>query len=127
MKGLLAVILITISSQASAIESWDSAACRGAIALEMMKEPEIMEIYNRKVNTYYISYVREGDGKLWRFACKNDASVLWASINDDGSQGRWRDHAADDILSATSNGADSQVVKVCSKQAERCIEVKRRS
>lgn len=50
------------------------------------------------------TYRRPGDGTLWRNACRIVGDrVVWASIRDDGSVGRWRDHAADAVVTFAMN------------------------
>lgn len=71
-----------------------------------------------------VSYVRSDDQTTWRFRCRYLGNeVQWASIRDDGSQGRWRDQydveekitfsedAKGEILSILMTNADGSVLK----------------
>jgi len=126
MKYLLTIVLLTSSLTAMALEPWDASACRGAIALDMYKDVSIIKVDSRSGNTFKLSYIRPSDGKQWRYACKVvGASPVWASIMDNGSQGRWRNGQYDTSFTATSKSPDAKTVKVCNLSAKECVNVSR--
>lgn len=50
-------------------------------------------------HTIRTKYHRPDDGTLWRNLCRlRRDRVVWASIRKDGSQGRWRDHQLDSVI-----------------------------
>lgn len=81
--------------------------CRAAIAKVMNQPIGIITGSNADSGLVRTSYQRPGDRTVWRNICRFSGNrVVWASIRDDGSLGRWRDHALDSVVSfQLSNGA----------------------
>jgi len=110
---LAASALICLPLSANA-EVTDLGLCKGAVAVAMMKDPEIIK--GRMVNgTPHVSYVRSVDGSRWDFKCKFPESglVIWAGKDkSSGEWGRWRDMRMDSRIfySETSDGVEFKEV-----------------
>ena len=73
--------------------------CRAAIATTMGRPIGIITADEGQNDTVQTTYYRPGDNSIWRNMCRISGDrVIWASIRDDGSRGRWRSHPLDPYL-----------------------------
>jgi len=76
--------------------------CRAAIATAMGQPISIVEAAKVDSATIHTVYRRPSDGTVWRTACRIVRNrVVWASIREDGTLGRWRDHPSDSVVTFT--------------------------
>mgnify|MGYP000019047430 CR=1 FL=1 len=95
--------------------------CRAGIATIMSKSPSIVTVDERKGDVRYLSYIRQSDGSKWGYKCQvKGFRIHWGSIRNDGSEGRWRTHPADDqvvfetgidTITVTEGGYNSKTFK----------------
>ncbi|MCY3839624.1 MAG: hypothetical protein OXH09_13405 [Gammaproteobacteria bacterium] len=72
----------------------------------------IIEADEADSTTIYTNYRRPDDGTRWRNACRVVRDrVVWASIRDDGSVGRWRDDPLDSVVTFTLDETAVTVVE----------------
>ena len=73
--------------------------CRAAIATVMGRSLAIIKASEAGNNIVQTSYRRQSDGTVWRNLCRLEGSrVVWASIREDGTSGRWRNDALDSVV-----------------------------
>ena len=70
--------------------------CKKYIGEVMGRDPQDMnsDYTNQSLRVVGISYVRGGDGTVWRYECKSDGTnIFWRTVNGTGAgqePGRWR-------------------------------------
>ena len=86
--------------------------CRAAIAAIMGRPIEIVAATDSRDGPIITSYRRPDDLTLWRNACRLEGDrVEWASIRDDGSIGRWRNHLRDSVVTFDSTGVSVTIME----------------
>ncbi|WP_156790616.1 hypothetical protein [Rhodobacter ferrooxidans] len=76
--------------------------CRAAIAEMMGRDLGIVKAVRRLDGTVGTNYRRPTDGKIWQNVCRVEGSrIVWASLEDNGSVGRWRTHPDDEVVTFT--------------------------
>ena len=96
---LLAVMSACARNPPSVSAEERKLVCRAAIATVMGRPIAIIEATEAGNNIVRTSYRRQDDGTVWRNLCRLEGSrVVWASIREDGTSGRWRNHALDSLV-----------------------------
>jgi hypothetical protein len=83
--------------------------CRAAVAEMMGRDLSIVTSDARPDGLISTQYLRPSDGSRWRNLCKFEGErVVWATLDDKGRIGRWRDHPDDEVVTfdLTPQGVD---------------------
>ena len=106
--GMVVALMTMACSDPSASLSPDDRVfvCRAAIAALMGRPIGIVAGSESGTGRLVqASYRRPNDGTVWKNVCRFSGNrVIWAGILDDGSTGRWRDHALDSVVTFQLSG-----------------------
>lgn len=106
MKSAALIVLAMASASCGPVIAQTSASerqiCRATIAALNGREPSIMQIDGAQGPVVFVSYVRPSDGSLWVSKCRVQGTrVMWGNRD-----GRWRDHAMDEVVEYRATGAE---------------------
>ncbi|UOO89158.1 hypothetical protein LVJ82_17205 [Vitreoscilla massiliensis] len=88
----------------------DIEICKATNAILFGRDVKIMKVANEKDLIIY--YLRPNDNSKWSNQCKIEGnSIVWRSVQPDGSFGRWRTDAEDEKLSFVIEGDKITITK----------------
>lgn len=74
--------------------------CKAGIAAIMGRSPSIIKVKNPSSPEIFLSYKRPDDGTIWSFKCKIQGNrIMWGN-----SDGRWRTHELDEVVTYNVQG-----------------------
>jgi len=89
--------------------------CVAAIATIMDKQAFIIKLSSIHQDFTELRYTRALDDSLWRFRCKlDDNEVIWSSIRQSGSYGRWRTDETDANVTFNIKGSNITISEIYS-------------
>jgi len=97
-RHILSLLSLLSSLSAVAAEApTDKQICAAGIAAMMGRDAKTVRTDRIDGRVFYQSYIRPGDGTVWRYKCQIEGNrVMWGA--DDG---RWRRHELDEVISFT--------------------------
>ena len=126
-KAICAILLAVVLGTGATVEAKEGVSaeerqlvCRAAIATVMGRPLAIIKAKEGRNNLITTSYRRQSDGTVWRNLCRLEGSrVVWASIREDGTPGRWRNQTLDSVITFQISAAGVTIEETYSDGSSR--------